>query len=149
MVRERPRLGIPFGTDGPWLAAILDVLGDLYDLLDARLPQPEQGGEPVRVEEPAPPVKPGKAVPIQEPAPTGPPERDDEDEDGGPVEVTEPAAPVDPEPLPAPPPRAGRGSSLPAWQAFADLAQVTYIADDRRDDIIDACVAAGVIPDEQ
>lgn len=144
MVRERPRLGTPLGVDGPWLAAILNTLGDLYDLLDARLPQPVEGDrEPAPVEEPAPATKPSKAVPIQEPAPAAPPGRDDEDEEGVPVEVTEPAP--DPTSLPDPPPRAGRGSSEQAWRAYAALVGVTTPDGAGRDDIIAACEAAGVI----
>jgi hypothetical protein len=149
MVRERPRLGTPIGVDGPWLKAILDVLADLHDLLESRLPQPNKGGgEPAPVAEPAPHHKPGKAVPIREPAPVAPPKRDDdEDDEGGPVEVTEPApAPSpDPEPLPPPPPRAGRGASEPAWRTYAELVGVTVPDGAGRDDIIAACEAAGVI----
>lgn len=143
MVRERPRLGTPLGVDGPWLKAINDVLADLYDLLEARLPQPEQGGgEPVPVAEPEPARKPDKAVPVQEPAPAGPPEQD-EDEDEEPVEVTEPAPTS--APLPDPPRRAGRGSSAEAWRAYAELVGVDVGQDAGRDDIIAACEQAGVI----
>ena len=58
MTRERPALGTPFGADGPWLAEIVNVLNDVYDLLDARLPQNDNSKGP---------------VPISEPAPAGPP----------------------------------------------------------------------------
>jgi hypothetical protein len=147
VVRERPALGNPFGVDGPWFAAILDVLGDLHDLLDARLPRPDQEGA-TRVTEPVPSAVPPGAVPVSEPAPDKPP-----------VEaqpVTEPAPDREPEPddepekaaLPDPPPRSGRRSGLVAWQAFADTAQVPYGPDDSRDDIIAACVTAKVIPAE-
>jgi hypothetical protein len=143
MVRPRPRLGTPIGVDGPWLKAILDVLGDLLDLLDARLPARVEDGGPVRVNEPAPQRKPSRAVPVREPAPAAPPERDGEEE-GEPVEVTEPAPSPEPE-RPASPPRAGRGSSAPAWRAYAELVGVTVGDNDSRDDIIAACHRAGVI----
>lgn len=150
MGRERPALGTPFGTDGPWLAAILGVLNDVYDMLDDRLPQAAASGEPVPVTEPAPQMRPAKAVPVQEPAPVVPPapEEDDDDEDQvEPAKVAEPAPASKPS-LPPPPPRAGRGSGLDAWQAFANLAEVTYTADAGRNDIIAACEAAGVIDSE-
>lgn len=135
---ERPNLGVPFGADGPWLAAILNVLHDVHDLLDARLPA-EEG--PVRVSEPAPGAS--TSVPVSEPGRDEPPAR------------AEPAAEPAPDPvpdddedegLPDPPPRAGRGSGLEAWQAFADAAGVGYPEGARRDDIVEACVEAGVIP---
>jgi hypothetical protein len=149
MVRERPRLGTPLGVDGPWLKAILDVLGDLHDLLEERLPKPAGGGEPLPASEPAPQDKPGKAVPVQEPAPVEAPTKDDDGDDGEPVEVTE-LAPSDLEPLPQPPPRAGRGSSETAWRAYAELVGVSVPDGAGRDDIIAACEQAGVIePKEQ
>lgn len=120
-----------FGGDGPTLVAIHNVLADLYDLLDARLPQHQQG--PARISEPAPAGPPPRAVPVSEPAPDTPPEDDDE-------AVAEPAPD-----LPEPPPRAGRGSSLAAWQAWADNAGVTVADDMTRDDIINACITAGVL----
>lgn len=145
MRRERPALGTPYGTEGPWLAAIVDVLNDLHDLLDARLPAAPkaEGGGPVRVTEPAP-AGPQVGVPIAEPAPAPAPAPDEADEsDAEPVEITEPAP--DPTPLPDPPPRAGKGSGLEAWQTFADLTNVQYPAEASRNDIIAACVKAGVI----
>lgn len=151
MSRPRPALGTPFGADGPWLAAILDVLNDLHDLIDDRLPKADASGEPVRVQEPAPEEKPAQVRPIQEPAPNGPPmvdeEPDDEDEGSGLVEVAEPA-PADEATArdwPSPPPRSGRGSGLPFWQEFADDAEVPYSPEAGRDDIIAACIRAGVI----
>lgn len=137
MTREGRSLPAPFTADGPFLAAILDALDDIRDLLADRLPA--HRGEPVRVEEPAPAATPGTAVPLREPAPGGPPEADDEK----PVEVTEPAP--DRPPLPDPPPRAGRGSSLDAWQRWAGLAAVAVEDDMTRDDIIAACELAGVL----
>lgn len=148
MSRARPNLGTPYGADGPWLAAILDTLGDIADMLDARLPAAASadGGGPgagrlVSVSEPAPGGKPAwKVKPVSEPAPAGPADEDD----AGPVEVAEPVKAS----LPPPPPRSGRGSGLDAWQAYANLAGVTYTANDKRDDIIAACVAARVIEAE-
>lgn len=146
MGRERSALGTPFGTDGPWLAAILGALDDLHDLLDDRLPKAPASGEPVQVNEPAPPVKPARAVPVREPAPVVSPEvpKGDDEAEGEPVEVTEPA-PASKPPLLSPPPRAGRGSGLDAWQAFATLADVEHSTGIGRDDIIAACELAGVI----
>lgn len=153
MGRVRPTLGTPFGVDGPWLAAILDTLGDIADLLDARLPAPASagGGEPgpagpVRVTEPAPAQKPSrKAVPVSEPAVDEPPT--DDDEDVKPVKVSEPDPDVRPA-LPPPPPRRGKGSGIDVWQAFANLAKVTYPTDAGRDDIIAACVKGRIISAE-
>ncbi len=124
-------LGAPFGTDGPWLAAILDVLGDLHDLIAARLPAP--------VSEPDPTEAPPSVVPVKEPAPDvpAPPSA----EPGGNEDGVRP-------PLPPAPPRAGRGSGLDAWQAFAAAAQVPYPEGASRADIITACEQAGVIPAE-
>ncbi len=147
MGRVRPNLGVPYGTDGPWLAALVETVSDLYDLLDARLPTPASadGGEPaptgpVRISEPAPATPPDEtATPVAEPDPDEPP-ADDE-----PVEVTEPASDDRPS-LPPPPPRHGKGSGLDAWQAFASVAKVPYAPDAGRNDIIAACVDAGVIP---
>jgi hypothetical protein len=133
MTRQRATVQ-PFTADGPLLVAILDVLGDLHDLLDARLPVPYvKSGGPVRISEPAPAGPPPKAVPVSEPAPDD--ARGDDDEP-----VTEPAPD-----LPEPPPRAGRGSSLPAWQSWAALAGVPLTDDMTRDHIIDACITAGVL----
>lgn len=150
MGRVRPNLGTPFGTDGPWLAAILDVLGDIADMLDARLPAAASadggepgGGQPVLVSEPAPERAPSRqTVPVSEPAPEQAP--DDE-------EQTEPAqepALAGEQSLPPPPPRRGRGSGLDAWQTFARAAGVPVADDVSRDEIIAACVDAGVIPAE-
>jgi hypothetical protein len=115
--------------------AILDVLADMYDLLEDRLPQPGKAssGGPVRISEPAPAGPPTKAVPVSEPAPDVAPEDD-------PVEVAEPAPD-----LPEPPPRAGRGASQTAWAAWAQLAGVTVPDGMSRIDIISACVSAGVL----
>lgn len=116
-----------FTGDGPILVAIHDVLADLHDLLDARLPRNDEGQ--ARISEPAPAGPPHKAVPVSEPAPDDPPEDDDE-----------PASD-----LPEPPPRVGRGSSQPAWLKWAELAGVTVAGDMTRDQIISACVSAGVL----
>lgn len=134
MGRVRPNLGTPFGTDGPWLAAILDVLGDIADMLDARLPAAASadGGEPGG----------GQPVPVSEPAPEQAP--DDEKQD----EPAQEPAPAGEQPLPPPPPRRGRGSGLDAWQTFARAAGVPVADDVSRDEIIAACVDAGVIPAE-
>jgi hypothetical protein len=140
MVRERPSLGTPFGTDGPWLAEILDVLGDLHDLLDARLPRSDA---PSKTSEPAPAEAPSKAKPVSEPAPDVAPARAEPVEEPDPDD--EPTAAAKPS-LREPPPRAGRGSSLKAWQSWADDAEVSYDAADDRDDIIAACELAGVLP---
>lgn len=56
----RSDLGAPAGLDGPWLAAILDVLDDMSKtLVDIR---DQQGGaafrEPVKIQEPAPDLPP-------------------------------------------------------------------------------------------
>lgn len=132
MGRDRPYLPTPFGTDGPWLQALVDAIYDLHDLIDARLP----AGSTQPVAEPAPAGPPPGVVPVQEPAPDAPPTRPDElDEDDGPE-------------LLAAPPRAGRGSGLEAWQAWADSAGVDYPDDASRADIIAACEDAGVLPAE-
>lgn len=142
-MRERPTLA-SFTADAPYFQAILDVLGDIHDLLDERLPAPTSYAivEPQRIAEPAPARAPVEAVPVSEPAPDVTPTVDDEEEDGGPVKVTEPA------PQPTPPPRRGRGSSLDAWEQFADDNDVSYPAGSGRDDIIAACERAGVITSE-
>lgn len=141
MAGARPQLGTPFGTDGPWLAAILDVLHDLHDLLDERLPQAARTVRPVS--EPAPDDRPTTAVPMSEPAPDEPPADE--------PPAAEPAPDDEPEPeeeVLEPPPRAGRGSGMSEWQAFARLAEVVYPDGATRADIIAACVKAGVIPAE-
>lgn len=137
MGRKRPALGTPFGADGPWLAAILDVLHDMHDLIDERLPAAAKTEEgPVRIAEPAPAGPPPAATPVSEPAPDDKPEPEDDD----PVEVAEPAPD-----LPPPPPAAGRGSSQTAWLAWARNAGVAVADDMARDDIIHACRTAGVL----
>lgn len=156
MGRTRPSLGTPFGTDGPWLAALLDVMHDVYDLIDARLPQPAEtggeGGRPVRVTEPAPDRPPVPARPVTEPAPDNTPDGEDDDV----VPVTEPAPDEtssseadEPGPEPSPglpePPRKGKGASQHAWLAFARANRVDVPDTTTRADIIAACVAAGVI----
>lgn len=173
MARSRPPLQ-PFTADGPILVAILNVLDDLHDLIDERFPKqepvrgtqvmatqmasgyeppsmsldlaspdPAADGSATKVTEPAPGERPGKAVPVSEPAPDVAPGK------AVPVEEPDPDdayAGQPPEPaLPDPPPRAGRGSSLTAWQAWADLAQVGYDGNASRDDVIAACVEAGVL----
>lgn len=115
MARKRRQVH-GYTADGPVLVAIHDVLQDLYDLLDERLPEPWAKG-PVPVKEPAPAGPPRTAVPVSEPAPD----------------------------LPEPPPRAGRGSSLPAWHTWAVLAGVTLTEDMTRDQIIGACIDAGIL----
>ncbi len=149
MVRERPALGTPFGTDGPWLAAILDVLGDLHDLLDARLPAAASAVRPVS--EPAT-ARPGReVVPVSEPAPDNTPAGPEPEPDVDEEPQTEEPQISEPEPaegLPEPPPRAGRGSSLKAWQTFADRAGVEVPEGASRDDVIVACELAEVIPAE-
>jgi hypothetical protein len=134
MTRRRPTV-LPISADGPALVAILDVLGDLFDLLDERLSpveQPRQEGDgTVRLTEPAVPSPAEEAI--------------TEPERPKPVRaVTQ--EPDEPDPgLPAAPPRAGRGSGLEVWEAFADSVGVTYPAEATRNDIIAACVAAKVI----
>jgi hypothetical protein len=120
MARQRPALAV-FGTDGPLLAAIVDALCDLHDLLDERLPASSSSGGPVRISEPAPAGPPPNTTPVSEPAPDDQPD------------------------LPGPPPRAGRGSSLPAWAGWATAAGVTVTDGMSRDDIITACQTAGVL----
>lgn len=138
MGEGRAHLPQPFTADGPFLLAILDRLDDIHALLADRLPVPN-GGEPVEVQEPAPPAGPPGAVPVSEPAPVGPPAGG---EDAEPVEVEE----EDPEPArPEPPRRAGAGSGRTAWAEYAQRVGVEYPDRASRDEIIAACVAAGVI----
>jgi hypothetical protein len=137
VVRDRSALGAPLGVDGPWLAAILGALDSLHELLAERLPA--DGGHPVPVEEPAAPQRPHRATPVKEPAPAGPPKSDDD----GTTPVAEPAP--DTAPISDPPPRVGRGASAAAWRAWAEIAGVAVTAAASRDDIIDACVRAGVL----
>lgn len=56
---------------------------------------------------------------------------DSDDTEGGSAEGT-------------PPPKAGRGSSLEAWSAYAEAQGVNIDDDAKREDIIAACEAAGV-----
>ncbi len=126
---DRSALGVPFGADGPWLAAILGVLDELHELLGQRLPVADG---PMRVSEPAPDQGPERAVPVSEPPQDEPPQDDE------PVRVTEPA--------PDPPPRAGRGASAEAWRAWANSLAVAIPDGAGRDDIIAACEQAGVLP---
>lgn len=135
-MRERPTLGTPFGTDGPWLNAIVDTLADLYDLLDARLPAAggAAGVRVVPVAEPAPAGLPAVVVPVTEPAPDETPAPEDQDE---------PAAG-----LPGPPPRAGRGSGVDVWLDWARVAGVAVPVGASRADVIALCEAAGVLPVE-
>jgi hypothetical protein len=147
--RARPQLGTPFGADGPWLAAILDTLADIADMLDARLPHPAaDGGVPGR---PVPVSEPDRqrrfnpdVVPVTEPDPEQPPGTADDDDVAEPVKVAEPAPQ-----LPPPPPRSGRGSGIDAWQVWAKVAKVRHPGDASRADIIAACVKAGVIPEHE
>ncbi|MEV1315363.1 hypothetical protein AB0J14_04680 [Micromonospora arborensis] len=144
-------LPTPDTSTAEHVAAVLDVVTELYRLLDARLPAPASAGGggsgsggPVKVTEPAPDKQPDKtATPVSEPDPDEQPTSED-DTDDEPVEVTEPAPDARPS-LPPPPPRHGKGSGLDAWQAFANVAGVTYPADAGRNDIIQACVDAKVI----
>ena len=94
--------------------------------------------------------------------------KESEDSDASPqgeesVEAPVVAAPGDgdvtspdgPEPAPAPsepakpttpvPPRSGAGSGIAAWRKFADDNDVSYSAEDSRDEIIEACEKAKVI----
>jgi hypothetical protein len=135
MSRQRPSVA-SFTADGPALAAILDVLCDLYDLFDERLPRPPADARDSEA-----------VVRLTEPA-TAPQPADDT----APVEPdTAVTAAVDTPARAAvakPPPRVGRGSGLEAWQWFADAAGVHYPAGASRSDVIAACVAAKVIPAE-
>lgn len=49
---------------------------------------------------------------------------------------------------PVPPPKAGAGSSRVKWAAYAAAHDVAFDGDATRDDIIDACAAAGVPIDQ-
>jgi hypothetical protein len=118
-------------------------------VLPPRLPCSAGGegeGGPVPVAEPAPPPPPAEAKPVDEPAKPTPP--------GGVRSVNEPAPKRAPQredgnaSLPSPPPRRGKGSGSDAWEAFANVAQVKYPQGAGRDDIIAACVRAGVIEPE-
>ncbi len=120
------------------LDGIAAVVGEIRDRLAA----------PSGDVEPAPDHRRGVLLPLREPAPPATPAVDE------PVPLTEPATEpghVEPqaEPTAAPtadhPPRAGRGSSLVAWQAFAAGHNVQHDSDASRDDIIAACESAGVI----
>lgn len=144
MSRDRSALGSPLGVDGPWLAAILEALDDIADLLRHRLPAggstmtygPNEillGTQPAPTE-PVEPVAPDDTEPAVEPAPV-------------PVKISEPAP--DNPPLPEPPPRAGRGASAEAWQTWAARAGVATADGATRADIIAACEKAGAIPTEE
>lgn len=146
MARDRSTLGTPLGVDGPWLAAILEALDDIADLLRKQTPQGETvGNEPNEIllghaasEGPA------------EAAPAVVDSQADEDEPQAaaePVKVSEPAP--DNPPLPEPPPRAGRGASAEAWQTWAGRAGVAVADGATRADIIAACERAGVLPVEE
>lgn len=125
MSRERPTVHA-YSADGPILHAILDVLHDVYDLLDGHIPQPGGGeGGLVRLTEPARPA------PVVAPAPE-------------PAQADVVAAPPTFRP-PAPPPLAGKGSSRTAWAAWAATAGTPVDDGMSRDDIITACRDAGVL----
>lgn len=128
MTRQRQQIP-SYSADGPALAAIHDVLADLFDLLDERLPRREG---PVPVAEPAPSTPGRTAVPVSEPAPDDPPE-------------VEKGPGPDTQQLPEPPPTSGRGSSAAAWADWATTAGVELTDGASRDDIITACREAGVI----
>jgi hypothetical protein len=118
-------------ADGPLLVAILDTLGDVYDLIDARLSRVDQETAPHpsgagRVRHTAPAVRAPAGVPLREPA------------------TPAPAARPGP-----PPPRHGRGSGTYFWEIFARNTGVTVPAGASRAEIIEACVAAGVLPAEE
>ncbi|MFF0822400.1 hypothetical protein ACFYUR_18720 [Micromonospora haikouensis] len=141
-------LPTPDTSTAEHVAAVLDVVTELYKLLDARLPAPASAdgggpGDPVPVSEPDRQARPAEVVPVSEPAPDVPPDSDDDE----PVKAAEPE-PAEKPSLPPPPPHRGRGSGLDAWQAYANLAGVTYPDDAGRDDIIAACQRAGVIDTE-
>lgn len=93
----------------------------------------------------AQPVKAAAPVKVQEPAPDSAPSV------GGKAEVkkaAEPAA-VQPKALAEAPARQGRGSSVEAWAAWAAQAGVAVPDGATRNDIIAACVRAGVLPPEE
>lgn len=140
MPRDRPAVQA-YTADGPVLTAILDVLGDLYDLLETRLPEAsaeeKADSRVVPVSEPAPAGPRAPSEPVSEPAPDGPPAEQEPDDEPEPAED-----------LPEPPPRAGRGSGLEAWQAWAQLAGVDVPEGASRADIIAACEDARVLPAE-
>jgi len=101
----------------------------------------ERSWREVREPQPASPP-PARQVEVHEPAPppTPPPE------EPAPNPGSDPAAvPTAGGGRPDSPPRAGRGSGLDVWRQWADQVGVAYPAEGRRDDIVAACVAAGVI----
>ncbi|MEV3855056.1 hypothetical protein AB0J38_12105 [Streptomyces sp. NPDC050095] len=49
----------------------------------------------------------------------------------------------------AAPPRSGRGSGVEAWRAFAERLGVDVGRDASREDVIEACEAAGVVEREE
>ena len=113
-----------------FMGVLIGQMDELIGIFQDRSGQPpREGGKEgvVRLQEPATPLP---AEPVQEPA-----------------KVTATPSPAEvPERKKVPePPRAGRGSGFDAWKAFADLVGVTYPADAGRNDIIAACVTAGVI----
>lgn len=127
------------------LGELVSAVDRLTVMLRDRLPSPE-GQRPVtglvrltEPDRPAAPDKVSKRVPGRLVEPAVP----------APVPLVEPNPDPEPEPrvVPDPPPRAGRGSSLTAWQAWADQAGVPYGLDDKRDDIIAAAVGAGLLPE--
>lgn len=129
-----------------------ELLGELVSAVDRltvmlrdRLPSPE-GQQPVvgsvRLTEPDRPATPDKVSKrvsgrLVEPAVPAP----------APLVEPEPEPAPEPRVVPDPPPRAGRGSSLTAWQTWANRAGVPYGPDDKRDDIIAAAVRAKVLPE--
>jgi hypothetical protein len=144
------RLPTPRTPSDEYAAASYELLGDLVSavgdvqrLLRDRLPSPVRV-EPVtgmvRLTEPDQPGRP-EPVRLTEPAPAEAPTVEPDPE----PDVSAPAV----RDLPPVPPRAGRGSSLPIWQGFADAAKVPYGSDDKRDDIVAACERAGVIPAQE
>lgn len=157
MHRDRSALGQPMGVDGPWLAAILTALDDIHATLGQiynRLPggqavEPndlasfgrEQTSTPRKVQEPAPDDAPTIDEALNTPAVT----RDIEPGDPGTSTEGVTDAEADSVERPAPPARAGRGSSAEAWRTWATNAGVTVPDDASRDDIIAACERAGVL----
>lgn len=57
----------------------------------------------------------------------------------------DPGTPATSAAVPVPPPRAGKGSSVEAWAAFARLHHIEVPADADRAAIIEACERAGLI----